>query len=94
MNNPGMKLRILFLLISVMLSLSMIIYGMFYRTHKVYDPPVAQNVEQVFYNWFTETEVIIGTTFGGIQRTPEGRLFTLESYHVQLTQKAWKYCPS
>lgn len=89
-----MKLRNFLLLFSVVLSLSMIIYGAFYNTYKVYDPPVAQNVEQTFYEWFTETEVIVGTTFGGIQRTSEGRLFTLGSYHVQLTQKAWKYCPS
>jgi hypothetical protein len=90
-----MKLKIFLLLVSIVISLSMIIYGVFYNTYKVYDPPGgAQNVDQAFYEWFTETEVIVGTTFGGIQRTSKGRLFTLESYHVQLTQKAWKYCPS
>lgn len=89
-----MNLRIFLLLFSVVISLSMIIYGMFYRTYKVYDPPVTQNVEQAFYNWFTETEIIVGTTFGGIQRSSEGRLFTHESYHAQLKQTTWKYCPS
>jgi len=90
----SMKLRIFLLFFSVVISLFMIIYGAFYSTYKVYDPPVAQNVVQAFYDWFTETEVIVGTTFEGIQRTSEGRLFTLKSYHAQLKQKGWKYCPS
>jgi hypothetical protein len=77
-----------------MIALSMMIYGGCFNTHKVYEMSGAQKTETPFYDWFKETEIIVGTTFSGIQRIADGRVVALSSYRSMMHQKLWKFCPS
>jgi ferredoxin-type protein NapH len=89
----SMKPRMILFMISIIMALCMIVYGGSCSTYKVYEMAEAQNRETPFYDWFKETEIIVGSTFSGVQRTADGRMVTLSSYRSMMDQKLWKYCP-
>ncbi|MDY6862027.1 MAG: hypothetical protein SV062_03455 [Thermodesulfobacteriota bacterium] len=89
-----MKSRSFLLIINFIVSLLLIIYGGFYSTYKVYEGSKTNHLKMPFYDWLKETEVITATTFGGIQRVSDGRLFTLHSYNLKIEEKLWKFCPT
>jgi hypothetical protein len=78
----------------IIIALGMIVYGGSCSTYKVYEMAEAQNKEGSFYDWFKETEIMVGATFSGVQRRADGRMVTLSSYRSMMHQKLWKYCPS
>jgi len=80
--------------VTIVTAVCMIVYGGCYSTYKVHEMSGAQKIETPFYDWFKETEIIVGTTFGGIQRMPDGRIVTLSSYKSMMHRKLWKFCPS
>ena len=79
---------------SIIIGLSMIVYAGCYTTYKVYEMSGPQNTGVPFYDWFKETEIIVGATFSGVQRTADGRMIVLSSYRSMMHQKLWKFCPS
>ena len=89
-----MRLTTLLLITSIITALCMIVYGGFYNTYKVYEMSEDQKSEAPFYDWFKETEIMVGTTFSGIQRIACGRMVALSSYRSMMNQKMWKFCPS
>jgi hypothetical protein len=89
-----MRTGIVILTATVITAICLIVYGSFYNTYKVYDVSVEQKIETPFYDWFKETEVIVGTTFGGIRRTEDGRMVSLANYRPMMHQKLWKFCPT
>ena len=89
-----MKPKIFLPITGILTGLSLIIYGGCYSTHRVYEMSGDQKSETLFYDWFKETEIIVGTTFSGIQRIADGRVVALSSYRSMMHQKLWKFCPS
>jgi hypothetical protein len=89
-----MKPPIILFITSIVIALCMIIYGGCYSTYKVYEMSGAQKSETPFYDWFKETEIVVGATFSGIQRIADGRIVALSSYRSMMHQKLWKFCPS
>jgi hypothetical protein len=89
-----MKPRMILFMTSIIIALGMIVYGGSCSTYKLYEMAEAQNREGPFYDWFKETEIIVGTTFSGVRRGADGRMVTLSSYRSTMYQKLWKFCPS
>ena len=89
-----MNPRTILFVTSIFIALGMIVYGGFCSTYKVYEMAEARNREGPFYDWFKETEIVVGATFSGVQRTADGRIVTLSSYRSMMHQKLWKFCPS
>jgi hypothetical protein len=84
----------IFFVTCIVIGLGMIVYGGSCSTYKVYEMAEVQKTEGPFYDWFKETEIIVGATFSGVQRRADGRMVTLSSYRSMMHQKLWKYCPS
>ena len=89
-----MKARHILLMVSIIASVTMALYGGFMTRFRVYELSQANQIESPFYDWYTESEIIVGTTFGGIRHNPNGGLVSLYSYRQQMYQKLWKFCPS
>lgn len=89
-----MKPQIILIITSILIAAFMIIYGGCYSSYKVYELSGAQKNEPPFYDWFKETEIVVGTTFGGIQRMGDDRIAAVSSYRSMMHQKLWKFCPS
>ncbi len=89
-----MKPRMILFMASIVMALCMIVYGGSFSTYKVYEVAEPRDTEVPFYDWFKETEIIVGATFSGVQRTANGRMVTLSSYRSMMHQKLWKFCPS
>jgi hypothetical protein len=81
-------------MVSIAVSVAMLLYGVFMNRFKVYELSQANQIESPFYDWYTESEIVVGTTFGGICRNPNGCLVSLYSYRQQVYGKLWKFCPS
>jgi hypothetical protein len=89
-----MKSKIALFITTIIIAACMIIYGGVYRSYKVYEMSGDARNETPFYDWFKETEIIVGTTFSGIQRIGDDRIIALSSYRSMMHQKLWKFCPS
>jgi len=89
-----MKPRTIFFVASIFLALGMIVYGGFCSTYRVYETAETQTRGGPFYDWFKETEIVVGATFSGVQRMADGRMVALSSYRSMMHQKLWKFCPS
>jgi hypothetical protein len=88
------SLNLIFFTIGILISLSLIIYGGAFSKQKVYEGSKINQEKLPFYDWYTETEVISATTFGGVRRGSDNKLVAVYRDSLRAEKKLWKFCPS
>ena len=89
-----LKLNLILLTIGIIVSLSLIIFGGVFSKQKIYESSKINQKDLPFYDWYKETELISATTFGGVRRGTDNKLFAAYRDSLRAEKKLWTFCPS